>query len=379
MSAKHDQGGIESRMPDKKVLIIGSGVAGLTTAIELAKFDVKVVLIEKEKTVGGYARQFTCKATDACVTCGACIVEEKIDAAVSHPDITIYSGVCLTDIVQQDGFAISFVDRNNEKQACEVDAVVMATGFQPFDPIDKPFGYKRFDDVITTLDLEKRLRQDGVVKRPSDGKVPGKIAFIQCVGSRDSSLNHLWCSKVCCGSALRMARFIKFREKNTEISVFYIDVQTFGKDFQKNYDLIKDQVRMIRAIPGDVFLTADRKIKLEYYLPAERKQTEELFDLVVLSVGIPPNRNADPIAEKIGLKSTGSGFLDEQSMISVPGVFTAGTATGPKSITESVADAGRVALDVLNYFQTQEPISKLLKSATPAKVSAQKRAEYTGF
>ncbi|MBA4369658.1 MAG: 4Fe-4S ferredoxin [Desulfobacterium sp.] len=340
-------------MPDKKVLIIGGGVAGLSAAIELAKLDVKVVLIEKEKTVGGYARQFTCKATDECVKCGACIVEGKIDEAVSHPNITICAGVCLTEIVQHDRFVISFIDRNNEKQACEVDAVVMATGFQPFDPINKPFGYKRFDDVITNLDLEKRLHQERAVKRPSDGSVPGKIAFIQCVGSRDSSLNHLWCSKVCCGSSLRMAKLIKSREESTEISFFYIDVQTFGKDFQYHYDLIRDQVRMIRAIPGDIFLTADRKLKLEYYLPAERKQIEELFDLVVLSVGITPNRNADPIAEKIGLKSTGSGFLDEQSMVSVPGVFTVGTARGPKSIAESVADAGRVALDVLNYFKAQ--------------------------
>jgi len=340
-------------MSDKKVLIIGGGVAGLSTAIELAKHDVKVILIEKEKTVGGHARQFTCKATDACVKCGACIVEEKIDAAVSHPDITIYSGTRLTEIGQQGQFAISFINQNEEIQQCKVDAVVMATGFQPFDPINKPFGYKRFDDVITNLDLEKRIRQEGVVRRPSDGSIPGKIAFIQCVGSRDSSLNHLWCSRVCCGSALRMANLIKSREKSTEISFFYIDVQTFGKDFQYHYDLIKDQVRMIRAIPGDIFITADQKLKLEYYLPAEKKQTEELFDLVVLSVGITPGGNADSIMEKIGLKPAEKGFLDEPSMISVPGVFAAGTAKGPGSITESVADAGRVALDVLNYFQTQ--------------------------
>jgi heterodisulfide reductase subunit A len=343
-------------MHDKNVLIIGGGIAGLTTAIELATLDFKVVLIEKEKSIGGYAHQFACKATDECVKCGACIVEEKIDTAVSHPNITIHFETSITEIKQQGKFAVSFVGENETEQVCKVDAVVMATGFQPFNPINKPYGYQRFDDVITNLDLEKMLRQDGEVKKRSDGTVPEKIAFIQCVGSRDASLNHLWCSKVCCGSALRMANFIKSKNEGMEIAFFYIDVQTFGKDFQSCYNQIKDRVRMIRAIPGDIFSTADRKLKLEYFLSTESMQKEELFDMVVLSVGITPGDSANSVLEKIGLEQSETGFLDgldEHSMASIAGVFATGTAKGPKSITESVADAGKVALDVVNYLQTQ--------------------------
>ncbi|RJP76756.1 MAG: CoB--CoM heterodisulfide reductase iron-sulfur subunit A family protein [Desulfobacteraceae bacterium] len=342
-----------SRMPDKNVLIIGGGVAGLTAAIELAKLDCHVVLIEKEKSLGGHAGQFTCKATDECAKCGACIVEEKIDMALSHANITIYNQARLAAISRKDRFAVTFFTEKDAEQSYDADAVIVATGFQAFDPVDKPFGYKRFEDVITNLDLEKKLRHEIEVKRPSDGITPEKIAFIQCVGSRDSSVNHLWCSRVCCGSALRMANLINTRNKNTEISFFYIDVQTFGKDFQFYYDRIRDRIRMIRAIPGDVFRTPDGQLKLEYYLPSEGKQIEELFDMIVLSVGIIPVGTADGMMEKFGLEQPKTGFPDEEFMRPVAGLFAAGTSKGPKTITEAVADAGRVALDVVHYLQKQ--------------------------
>ena len=101
------------------------------------------------------------------------------------------------------------LDKTGSSEERQTDALVFATGFKPFDPRDKPYGYGIFKNVVTNLDLEKMLRKTGRLERPSDGAAPARMAFIQCVGSRDAKLGHLWCSKVCCGSALRMARLLK--------------------------------------------------------------------------------------------------------------------------------------------------------------------------
>jgi heterodisulfide reductase subunit A len=341
-------------MTMKNVLIIGGGIAGLTAAGELAKLDYRVDLIEKEAVLGGYARQFTCKATDECVKCGACMVEERIDVAMSHPAIHLHLGTTIRKIEKDRRFLITFLDKDGTENNCEEDAVIIATGFQPFNPENKPYGYKIFDDVITNLDLEKMLRQEGTITRPSDGSFPEKMAFIQCVGSRDASLNHLWCSKVCCASALRMSNLIRSKNTSTDITFFYIDVQTFGKKFQSYYNGITETTRMIRAIPGDIFKTDGGRLKLTYMPVDEEDQMEEEFDMVILSIGITPGVDNKMVAEKIGLKSSDTGFwdnLDDCYMTPVRGVFAAGTASGPKSITESIADAGRCAFEVVKYLK----------------------------
>jgi len=341
-------------MTEKNILIVGGGIAGLTAAGELAKLDHQVDLIEKEAVLGGYSRQFICKATDKCAKCGACMVEEKIEAAMSHPQIRLHLETTIRKIKKDKRFSITFLDKSGSENNCDADAVIIATGFQPFDPEKKPYGYKVFDDVITNLDLERIFKRDGVITRPSDGSIPKKLAFIQCVGSRDARLNHLWCSKVCCASALRMANLIQSKNGGTEIAFFYIDVQTFGKQFQAYYDGITETMRMIRAIPGDIFKTGGGRLRLTYFPVDEEEQKEEEFDMVILSIGITPTVDNKMVAEKIGLESTDTGFwdnLDDCSMTPMRGVFAAGTASGPKSIAESVADAGRCAFEVVKYLK----------------------------
>ena len=140
------------------------------------------------------------------------------------------------------------------------------------------------------------LRQQTRVKRPSDNLAPKSIAFVQCVGSRDSSLNHLWCSKVCCGSALRMAKLIKARHPETQITFFYIDVQSFGKDFHSFYDGVQKDVRMIRAIPGEIFKPTQDHLQVNYYEAKTGTPHQENFDMVVLSVGITPGGDTQYLA-----------------------------------------------------------------------------------
>jgi heterodisulfide reductase subunit A len=412
-------------MADKNVLIIGGGVAGLSAAVELGDLDIRVDLVEKSNFLGGHAIGYACKTIDnTCVKCGACMVEEKLQSAVSHPNIKIWTGSqvqnisnngrfssiifqeplyidpekctncglcldrCPADGAVLKGFSKSnhpFYVFNKEKclyfkdQSCtickdecpetaidldkeasehtlEADAVLIATGFQPFNPKDKPYGYGRFKNVVTALDMEKMLKQTGEAKKPIDNKRPQKIAFIQCVGSRDAKLNHLWCSKVCCGSALRMARLIKERQPDTEITFFYMDVQTFGKDFEPYYQEAREDIRMIRAIPGDFYEMEDQGLKVNYVNNLTHETVEEIFDLVVLSVGITPCEDIGTVSRMFKIESDEFGFLktgDKELSVSKNGVFTAGTVQGPMSIPETIAGAGSAVWKIIKYLNAR--------------------------
>jgi heterodisulfide reductase subunit A2 len=409
-------------MKGKHVLIVGGGVAGLSAAIELADLDIRVELIEKSNFLGGHAIGYACKAIDnTCVKCGACMVEEKLQRAVSHPNINISVGSQIQGISKKSRFSanvrrkplyidpekctdcglcsnrcpvngaimkgfsknnhpfysIDIVkclyfkdrscticcdecpesaidpDKNALEYTVEADAVLIAAGFQPFNPGNKPYGYGRFKDVVTALELENMLKQSGEVRKPSDDTLPQKVAFIQCVGSRDAKLNHLWCSKVCCGSALRMARLIKERQPETDVTFFYIDVQTFGKDFEPFYREVRKDIRMIRAIPADIYETEDQGLKVNFVNHPMHETREEIFDLVVLSVGITPGEDIGSLSRIFKLDTDQFGFLKggaEETPVSNSGVFTTGAVRGPMSIAESVADAGSAVWNIVRYM-----------------------------
>jgi len=338
----------------KSVLVVGGGIAGLSAALELARLGIGVELVEKEDAFGGHARQFTCKATDKCVQCGACIVEEKLRDVSDHPGIKVHLGSHMEKVESLDRFVVSLAGKKGSSHSCETDAIIVASGFSPFNPAGKPYGYGRFDNVITNLDLETVLRKHSLVTRPSDDKAPEKIAFIQCVGSRDAKLNHLWCSRVCCGSALRMASLIRSRQPETGVTLFYMDIQTFGRDFQRFFNKVKNDVRMIRAIPGDVFKTEDDQLRLTYFDSAASEPKEEIFDLIALSVGLTPGTDLARLAAQLNIELSDSGFVstpEKGSGTHEDGVFAAGTVLGPMSIAESVASAGKAARDVVEYLK----------------------------
>jgi heterodisulfide reductase subunit A len=409
--------------PADKVLIIGGGVAGLSAALELAHLYVGVDLVEKTDFLGGHGIQFACKATDKCVACGACVVEEKLKNVVQNPKINISPGTTVQKVTKADRFTVTlhrrpeYIDpkkctgcricydrcpsdgaiirgfsKNNTplyairgekclhfkdssctlcEELCpegaiklnakateyftEADAIIVATGFKPFNPENKPYGYKIFKNVITNLDLERMLRQQSRVRRPSDSQVPKSIAFVQCVGSRDSSLNHLWCSKVCCGSALRMARLIKARHSETEITFFYIDIQTFGKDFQSFYEGVQKDVRMVRAIPGEIFKAGKDNLQVNYYKAKTGTSYQENFDMVVLSIGIKPHGDTKNLAGLFNLDLAGSGFVgipDRNGSAADNGIFSTGTVLGPMGIDETVAHAVFTAWKTLKYLES---------------------------
>lgn len=405
-------------MKDKRVLVIGGGVAGLSAAIDLAGFGIAVDVIERADFIGGHAIQFSCKATDTCVRCGACIAEEKLRTALAAPGITLRTGTRIDGVDRQEKFTATVVskpayidpekctdcglclekcpapgailpgasgghhpffalqetaclymkdrscricrdicpegavnlEKRNDSGRIEADAIVVATGFDTFDPSDKPYGYGKFPDVVTNMELERVLKREGRALRPSDGSEPRRIAFIQCVGSRDAKIGHLWCSKICCGSALRMARLIRGRQPETEITLFYIDIQNFGRDFPAVYKSIRTEIDLVRAIPGDIFANTDGSLRINFFDETSRETIEAEFDLVVLSIGLLPCAETGRLAEWLRIDPAQTGFL-RPGPLPERGVFVAGTARGPMSIPETVASAGNAAWQVLRYLE----------------------------
>jgi heterodisulfide reductase subunit A2 len=306
---------------------------------------------------------------DLCDGCGICFEKCPVSGAIfqdhaSHvgPYVAIRRDLCryfdnaactlCRDACPQGAIGLSSQAQSGTMQA---DAIIVATGFTPYDPSDKPYGYGQFPNVITSLDAERLLREHTVMKCPSDGRTAVRIAFIQCVGSRDTRLGHPWCSKICCGSSLRMARLIQSHQEDAQITCFYIDVQTFGKDFKPFYNSVRENITMIRAIPGDILRTDTDELEVIYFDPETNASKEALFDIVVLSVGLLPAENNQSMAQILGWSQDESGFMPRHGSDRRPGpegIFTAGAATGPMTIAESVSSAEKTVYDMIRYLET---------------------------
>lgn len=309
-----------------------------------------------------------------CTSCGICFEKCPVEGALQRgysknniPLYAIYEDKCLfvkdksctvcQDACPEEAIALNITDSTDE---LEVDAIILAAGFQPFDAQEKPgYGYGEFNNVITGLDLERLIRENGSGISTPDGKIPQKVAFIQCVGSRDERFGNLWCSQVCCPYALRMSEAIKHKNPDTEIAIFYMDVQNTGNNFPTFYEKVKSDLRLIRIIPSDIYSTEDNKLCLQYMGEDDGLPVKEEFDLVVLSIGIMPGPDNKKLSELLGLNLDEDGFFlcsDEinKSSTSKDGIFIAGTAEGPKSIAASMAHAGQAACEAMKYLGVTE-------------------------
>ena len=249
--------------------------------------------------------------------------------------------------------------REDEVLSLRVGAVVVATGFNPMDvSIIEGYGGGRFANVVPGMEFERYLSASGPtggnVLRPSDGRAPKKIAFIQCVGSRDVR-HHDYCSAVCCMFATKDAILAHEHDREVSTTIFYTELRAVGKTFQEYVARARSEynVSYIRSRPALLEEDAEtRDVRVIYEDTATRKSSVDTFDMVVLCQALVPAAAVD-LAENLGVELNDQGFIQVPDALTSPidttrpGVLSVGFASGPQDIPDSVvqasAAAGRVA------------------------------------
>lgn len=415
-----------------KVLVIGGGIAGISSAAELARNGFHVYLIDKAETLGGKVLDYCCKATEDCSRCGVCLVPKKVKETAAQSRINFLHSTSVAKIVGEIGNfkaylirrlppidpdkcvgcgecvsacpakaievsaslggkpvyavardrcqayqgescnlcfdscpvgALSFA-RQAETIVVNVGAIIVATGFSHYDLRQEGgWGYQRFANVLSGHDAELLIHRTGTL-RLANGGMPQKIAFIQCVGSRNVQNNRGYCSTVCCKYALRIAKLLKSQNQEAQITVFHMDIQSAGKAFQELYQQCRQTMSFVHGLPIEISRGDNGKLLVTYEDIAKGQLTRSAFDLIVLSTGIMPGEGNTELARTLGVSLDNYGFLAgrqyDACATNRQGVFLAGTCQGPKDIAGSLAQgleaAGKVkaALDAeanLSFYQ----------------------------
>jgi heterodisulfide reductase subunit A-like polyferredoxin len=322
--------------PDTKGAVVRGRVTQkrLSPEERKANFSEVVLPLTKEEAIAEAER---CLACAVCCECRQC---EK---------------TCEAKAICHDGPHEELVDLN-------VGAVLLAAGYKLYDAKAKPeLGYGRYPNVLTALQFERILAPTGPfsghICRPFDGRMPHKVAFIQCVGSRDVSreANLNYCSAVCCMYATKQAILLKEEHPETDVAIFYIDMRTFGKGYEGFYDRAKKMgIRYIRFKPSYVEeIPGDLDLRIRYINDSGETITEE-FNLVILSCGMGPAEENKELAEKFGFDLNEFGFCKTDMFAPVEttrqGIYSLGAFNGPKDISESVTQGSAAVVKALSLL-----------------------------
>jgi heterodisulfide reductase subunit A2 len=351
------------KRPD--VVVVGGGIAGITAALSLGQRGLQVLLIERESALGGNARTVCCKAVDGkCQLCGSCLLSDRLVEVKEARNIEVLTQTTVTRVERvHGGFSFALAPAAMGPSLAEdrmTGAIVLATGFDHVDAHTKgPYLYGLLPAITTGQEMERRLKEQG--RAAYDTLNLRKVAFIQCVGSRDEHAGRGYCSQVCCRYALRLARLLKSRKPTADIAVFKMDIQTSGRDFAATWAAVgKEGIRLVAGLPAVIRRSPEdpQRATFLYDDTLAGKTVQEDFDLVVLAVGMQPRHDAGEVANLLGLNLDRYGFfaagVDETSTL-IPGVFLAGSCQAPRSIAESVAHAQRAAEACTLYSQGREP------------------------
>ncbi len=285
-------------------------------------------------------------------------IEQTLDqsAAVTEAKRCLACGICsecMQCVAACTAEAIIH-DMLPEEVTIDVGAILLAPGFEPFDPLERgEYGYGQCPNVITSLEFERILSASGPyqghVLRPSDRTEPRRVAWIQCVGSRDIQTGNDYCSGVCCMYAIKEAIMAVDHVPGLEATIFYNDIRAYGKGFETYYEGAKQNYgeRFLRGIISSVKQLQQTKNLLLSYVDDNGRVTQEEFDLVVLSVGLRPSAGTSELADVLGIELNRFGFCRtdtlDPSRTSRPGVYVAGAAAAPVDIPETVMTASAAA------------------------------------
>jgi heterodisulfide reductase subunit A len=256
--------------------------------------------------------------------------------------------------------AVDF-DQKDEIIEIETGAVILSGGYEAFNPSHTAqYGHGRWPNVVTSLEYERILSAAGPfgghIQRISDGKPPRRIAWILCVGSRDSHLGQDYCSSVCCMNAIKQAMITKEHDAEAETTIFYIDIRAYGKGFDRYFERaqIEDQVRFVRSMVSRVVPNPeDDTLQITFTSP-DHRILEETFDMVVLAIGLCASSSTQRLAEEIGLGMNNHGFCvsDPLEMVNTTrsGIYVCGVAQGPKDIPDSVQQASSASANAMRLL-----------------------------
>lgn len=444
-----------------RALVIGGGVAGIHTALDLANMGFKTYIVERDESIGGHMAQLD--KTFPTLDCSICIEGPKMVETGRHPNIEIIS---YAEVVNVDGYIGNFkvrirkkpryvidgnctgcgecvescpieypnvwevnlgtrkaisvpfaqavpliytidrdhciecfncVDKCGDRQAIdfeqqpeeievEVGTIIVSTGYDTYDPeSDGLYGYGKYENVITALEVERLINAagptGGQVIRRSDGKHPHRVAFIQCVGSRDVE-KFEYCSNFCCMYALKNSILIKEHEPDTEIYIFFMDMRTPGKGYEEFYRRARDLgVTFIKGRPSQVIEDPETKnliIKSEDVLLGELIEVE--VDMLILSTAAVPSPGTGDLGSVLHITRSGDGFFLEAHPklkpldTPVDGIYLAGACQGPKDIPYSVAQgsgaAARAATILSKDMVDIEPIVAVVDPENCRNVTA---------
>ncbi|MBU1158141.1 MAG: CoB--CoM heterodisulfide reductase iron-sulfur subunit A family protein [Candidatus Thermoplasmatota archaeon] len=250
--------------------------------------------------------------------------------------------------------AINYSDEPDKEEVIEVGAIILSPGYDVYDSSKKiEYGHGVFHNVLSNIEFERMLSAsgptEGHVIRPSDGDVPKKIAFIQCVGSRDAQTSNTYCSSYCCMAALKQAVIGKEHVQGLDTAIFFMDTRAFGKEFEE-YLMRAENEYGVRVLRNNRISKVEEdpetnNLMLSYLEGPDIR--EEVFDLVVLSAGARPPESTGNMAKVFGLDLNKFGFCETDDLTpvstSVPGVFVCGAFSGPKDIPDSIAQASGAA------------------------------------
>jgi len=305
---------------------------------------------------------------DRCLDCGSC--------CECYQCVTVCDAKAVT---------LETHAQRDETTTIDVGSVILAPGFQPFDPSKfDNYNYAKYPNVVTSTEFERILSATGPfmghLTRISDKKEPKKIAWFQCVGSRDlNRCDHSYCSSVCCMYAVKEAVIAKeHADDDLDCAVFFMDMRTPGKDFEKYYNDAKDKhgVRFIRSrvhtidpVPG----TDDLEVR---YVTESGDLKTEIFDMIVLSVGMEISPTMVDLANKLGVALTPGNFCETTNFrpfeTSRDGVFVCGAFQGPKDIPESVMEASAAACSTgVNLSPARGSLAKEKKFPEESDISGQ--------
>ena len=428
--------GVQPKITSFDALVVGGGIAGGETALNLANNGFKVLLIEKELSIGG--KMILLSKVFPTLDCAACITTPKVSEIQRHPGITLFTScevskitkisannfeaiivkkpryvviedctgcklceqACPVSVHDQYQFdligrkaafipfsiaspkaaaidiencvlcgacekacpanCIDFTQETEEYQV-NIKTVVLATGFKLFDPLMIPrYGFGLYKNVITSMQMERELaptRPFNTVLRPGDGKVPDKIAYVLCTGSRDASVGNPICSQICCMYSIKQAQLLMGTLPMADVTIYYINIRSFGKGFEEFYQQAKGMgVNFVKGKIGKITEKENGNLMLRYEDINEGIVKEAEHDMVILSVGVLPNQDAAKLFKSEELKLDPYKFiyqadtLESPSKTSIKGVFVAGTASGPMDIPDSILSAGAASSEAISYL-----------------------------